>query len=151
MLFFLYLRRALEFFRGPQSKEMIDMELNEILAKRKEKLEAQSLESAARGGSSPSGSSLVSCCYTLKRLHSTSFYKPFFCLGTLYGLTQFNGIPTLVNYLTNIFQDSGSGMDPKLGPIFVGLARVATALLSSFVMLKVRKRHTFILSTVCLG
>lgn len=117
--------------------------MEEIIHKRKHKIEAQN-QSNSDGP--------TSCfMYTLKRLNSSSFYKPFACIGVLYGLTQFNGIPVLVTYLRNIFQESGSGIDPALGTIFVGLARVATALCSSLIMLKFPKRNTFVVSTFLLG
>ena len=58
------------------------------------------------------------------------------------------GISTMVIYMTNIFQDSGSTMDPLLAPVIVAGTRVLTSGLAAFVLRYASRRHLFVLSAV---
>ena len=58
-------------------------------------------------------------CSTLRTVASSSFLRPFSCAGLLYLLAQWTGISTMVFYMTNIFQQSGSTFDPLLAPVIV--------------------------------
>ena len=100
-------RRSLQWYRGAQYD--IQQELQEIIDKKREK--------------DAIGQKSRTICQTLKTLASPTFLRPFSCAGVLYLAAQWTGISTMVFYMTNIFQESGSSIDPWLAPIIVGVIR----------------------------
>jgi len=124
-------RSALQWYRGPNYD--IEEEIGEIIdsKRRKEKLGID----ARRPG-------------LLGRLLSQAFLRPLKCAGVLYLLAQWTGISTMVFYMTNIFQESGSSFDPLLAPVLVAAIRVLTAAIASLVLSFASRRHLFVLSSL---
>ena len=58
------------------------------------------------------------------RLCSRSFLKPFCCIGVLASLTNVSGFSILSNYLTEFLDESGSDIDPFVGPMAIGIIRM---------------------------
>ena len=46
--------------------------------------------------------------------------------------------------MTNVFESSGSSLDPSLAPIFVGSARLVTACFASLIYHKLEKKKLFL-------
>jgi len=84
----------------------------------------------------------------LGRLLSQAFLRPLSCAGVLYLLAQWTGISTMVFYMTNIFQESGSSFDPLLAPVLVAGIRVLTAAIASLVLSFASRRHLFVISSL---
>ena len=98
-------RKSLVRLRGPECS-YIDRELEEI---------RRSVRDASASSDSAS----------IKELFSNSVYlKPFAISMGLMFFQQFCGINGVLFYLTNIFQKTGSSMDPGLQTFLVGLAQV---------------------------
>ena len=100
---------ALQYFRNPNDD--ISEEINEIHQRKLEKLETQ-------------GTTWQS---TLEILGSKAFLKPFSCIGIIWSLNMLSGFPALTNYLISIMEESGSDLDPKLGPATIGILGLAVA------------------------
>ena len=112
-------------------------EIEEIIQSKNEKNKQETYEPKKRG--------LLSL---LRVMTSKTFLRPFSCAGVLYLMAQLTGVSTMVLYMTNIFQDSGSSIDPRLAPVIVAGIRVVTAGLAAFVLRFASRRHLFVLSTV---
>ena len=63
--------------------------------------------------------------WTLKRLFSASFFKPFLCVGLLNILSKLSGSNVITYYMITILEESGSSIDPNIGPIIAGSIGVA--------------------------
>ena len=106
---YLFFRKSLQFFRGANYD--ITAEINEIKEKHK-------INQDHRGEAK-------SWVWTFQKLKSSSFFKPFSCVGILYILAEAYGINSVLTYMVFILKDSGSGSNLiKYGPILVGSARV---------------------------
>ena len=128
-------RASLQWYRGPEYD--ITEEIEEIIQSKNEKNKQETYEPKKRG--------LLSL---LRVMASKTFLRPFSCAGVLYLMAQLTGVSTMVLYMTNIFQDSGSSIDPRLAPVIVAGIRVVTAGLAAFVLRFASRRHLFVLSTV---
>ena len=111
-------RASLQWYRGHQYD--ITEEIEEMVLARREK----------EGG----GKAQPSLCRLLTTVGSPAFLRPFSCAGLLYILAQWTGISTMVFFMTTIFQQSGSTIDPHLCPVIVAGIRVLTAGLAFFVL-----------------
>ena len=124
---------ALEYFRQGYSLDLIDTEIEEIQKKRWEKQkQGQDTDKA----------------WVLKRLMSKAFLSPFTIIVGIRTLGQGSGMTILTFYMVTVVKESGTTMDPKLAPIFVGIARVITACFSTFIIQKMRRKIVFVTS-VC--
>ena len=65
--------------------------------------------------------------WTLSRIFSSAFLKPFSVIGVLYIFNTWNGFNTIITYMITILEESGSAIDPDIGPIIVGSLRLITA------------------------
>jgi len=127
--------QSLQWYRGPTYD--ITEEINEIIDKKKEKdLEMDKTSDLSQ---------------TLRTMGSARFIRPFSCAGILYLLAQWTGISTMVFYMTNIFQESGSSIDPMLAPVIVAGIRVFMAGLASFVLSFASRRHLFVFSAMVIS
>ena len=108
-------RKSLQFFRGPNydTKE----ELREIELKHESKKNKKSSHSWE---------------FTIQRIFSLAFLKPFSCVGLLRIINTWSGSNCLLVYMISVLDESGSIVDPNVGPIFVGCSRVAFAGISNF-------------------
>ena len=61
--------------------------------------------------------------FVMGRLFSNAFFKPFSCVGVLAIVGTWTGYNSLIVYMIDIFRESGSALDPKLGAIIVGVLR----------------------------
>ena len=102
--FIINFRKSLQFFRGPEYD--ITQELNEINEKHQSKVELQAKKESWK--------------WTLKQLTSYSFLKPFSCVGVLYIARQWVGGKVFSAYMVQLLEDSGSSLNPRLGPVVVG-------------------------------
>ena len=64
---------------------------------------------------------------TFKCLISQTFLKPFSCIGVLWILIEWCGFNNVMMFMITILKESGSSIDPKLGPILVGGVRIIFA------------------------
>ena len=101
-------RKSLHFFRGRNYDT--DLELNEIQEKHLSKLQNSK-----------------SYLWILKRLCSRAFFKPFSCIGILEGLYCLTGFDVVIVYMISNLKETGSSIDPNLGPIIVGIVRFISA------------------------
>ena len=63
----------------------------------------------------------------IRRLKSRAFFKPFSIIGVLFALQEANGVNSMLVYLVQILEMSGSTVEPKLGTIVAGACRLVTA------------------------
>ena len=124
-------RRSLQWYRGGQYD--IKEEIEEMILNKREKEGEDKTER--------------SLCSLLSTLSSTTFLRPFSCAGLLYILAQWTGISTMVFFMTTIFQQSGSSLDPHLCPVIVAGTRVLTAGLAFFVLRYANRRYLFVFSS----
>ena len=103
-------KKSLQFYRGPNFD--ITEELREIELKHESKKKQNSNHSWK---------------FTLQRIFSSAFFKPFSCIGVLYIINTWSGFNCLLVYMISILDESGSNIDPNVGPIIVGSCRVAFA------------------------
>ena len=62
-----------------------------------------------------------------RRLKSRAFFKPFSIIGVLFALQEANGVNSMLIYLVQILEMSGSTVEPKFGTILAGVCRLLTA------------------------
>ena len=98
---------SLKFFRGPNYD--IAHEIDEIHQKHLSKDESQSF------------------IWIFKRMFSSAFLKPFLCNGVLRMFFALCGFDILNLFMIQILTDTGSSVDPKLGPVIVGSVRMFLA------------------------
>ena len=125
-------RQALQWYRGPDYD--ITDEIDEIVNSKMEKMKEKKQESSH------------GVCYLIKVMGTASFLRPFSCSGVMYLLAQWTGISTMVLYMSNIFQESGSSIDPFLAPVIVAGVRVFTAGLAAFVLRYASRKYLFVIS-----
>lgn len=128
-------KKSLAFFRGKD----YESELQDILFLHKRKLASNR---------NVANSSFWKSCATLK---TKSFLQPFSCVGTLYGICQFGGIPILILFMPGIFEQAGSTLDSFLASTLVMSIRVVTAGFASFVVHHVQKKYVFVFCSWCVG
>ena len=101
--------KSLQFFRLNVDQEDISKEIFEI--------QLQHLEKKASKKS-------TSWNWTLSRLCSMSFLKPFGCIGILSSLTMVSGLCVMSNYLSEFMKESGSNIEPSVGQLSIGIIRL---------------------------
>ena len=129
-------RASLQWYRGAEYD--ITEEIEEIIESKNEKERIKHERKPQKHG----------LATLLRVMGSKTFLRPFYCAGVLYLLAQLTGVSTMVLYMTNIFQESGSTIDPRLAPVIVAGIRVVTAGLAALVLRYASRRHLFVLSTV---
>ena len=65
--------------------------------------------------------------FVMGRLFSNAFFKPFSCIGVVAIVGTWTGYNSLMVYMTDIFRESASTLDPQIGVIFVGALRLPFA------------------------
>ena len=95
---------SLKFFRGLQYD--ISNEFNEMLKKHQSKPESKSIS------------------YVLQRLTSRAFLKPYMCIGVIEALFNVCGFEVTLIYMVDLLKDTGSSIDPSLGPVIMGVSRI---------------------------
>ena len=103
-------RKSLQFFRGSQYDE--SEELNEI----KKKHESKQKENTGQSWS-----------FVVRRIFSMAFLKPFLCVGILHLNSTWGGFTQIQIFMLDILERSGSTIDPKMGPIVIGVTRLIFA------------------------
>ena len=103
-----FFRKSLQFFRGPDYD--ISEEFEEIKEKRQSKVEMQGEKQSWN--------------WTFKQLMSSSFLKPYSCVGVLYILCDWSGFSAFSTYMVQILKESGLSIDPRIGPITIGSIRL---------------------------
>ena len=103
-------RKSLKFFRGGEYD--VSEELDEIQKKHE-----------SRKANMPQ----KSWKFTVQRIYSYAFFKPFSCVGVLYVIGTWTGFNSLLVYMITILEDTGSSFDPHIGPIIVGILRLLFA------------------------
>lgn len=130
-------KAALQWYRG--EKYDVTKEFREIVKKKEDDM-AQTKKSGLR--------------QKLDTIFSLGFMKCLSLTGGLFFVCQFTGITSLVVFMTSLFKESGSSLDPFLGPVIVGAVRVATACCSSLLLRAGNRLHIFCccsLALSCLG
>ena len=100
---------SLKFYRN--SSADISGEMEEIKQRKAEKL----------------AKSQNSFNFTIKRLFSKAFLKPYSCIGIIWSLKMLGGFPALTAYLISIMAESGSDLDPNLGSMIIGILAIIIA------------------------
>jgi MFS family permease len=103
-------RKSLQFFRG-QNYDITD-EFNEIQQKHVSKKCQYTKKSWS---------------FTIKRMFSPAFLKPFSCVGILYMINSWLGFSPLMTFSFEILEKAGSNIDPGIGLIIIGSIRVLFA------------------------
>ena len=65
--------------------------------------------------------------FTIKQLPSYAFIKPLFGIGIVYALNEWSGFQTLITYTFEIFEETGSIIDPGIILIITASTRVLFA------------------------
>ena len=65
--------------------------------------------------------------FTVQRIFSSAFFKPFSCVGIIYVINTWSGFNCLLVYMIEVLEKTGSNIDPNIGPIIVGSIRLAFA------------------------
>ena len=107
-IYLINFRKSLQFFRGPNYD--ITEEFEEIKEKRRSKVELQGEKQSWN--------------WTFQQLISSSFLKPYSCVGVLYILCDWSGFSAFSTYMIQILKGSGLSIDPRLGPITIGSVRL---------------------------
>merc|ERR1712025_44488 len=94
-------RVSLQWYRG--KKYDIDKEYEEIVAKKEEELAKEK----------PSVKQKIDTVFSM------TFLKCWAISGANFFLCQFTGISSLVVYMTNVFKESGTTLDPFLAPVII--------------------------------
>ena len=95
---------SLKFFRGLDYD--VSNEYNEMLKKHQSKPESKSVS------------------YVLQRLTSKAFLKPYMCIGVIEALFNVCGFEVTLIYMVDLLKDTGSSIDPSLGPVIMGICRI---------------------------
>ena len=103
-------KRSLQFFRG-KSYNITD-EYDEIQQKHDSKQSQQSKNWWK---------------FTFKKIFSSAFFKPFSCIGIVLALNEWLGFGPLMTYMFEIFEETGSSVDPGTGLVIIASIRVVTA------------------------
>lgn len=97
------------------------------------------------------GQTTSNFAHTWQTLKSQAFLKPLSCVGVLYGVCQFAGIPILIMYMPGIFEETGANMDPVLASVVVMSVRLVAAGLASFTIHHIPKKVVFVACSWCLA
>ena len=65
--------------------------------------------------------------YTIKQIFSSAFFKPFVSIGIVFALNEWSGFGPLLTYTFEIFEETGSTVDPGIGLVVIASIRVVTA------------------------
>ena len=103
-------KQSLQFFRG-KSYNITD-EYDEIHQKHESKQSQQSKNWLK---------------FTFKKIFSPAFFKPFSCIGIVLALNEWLGFGPLMTYTFEIFEETGSSVDPGIGLVIIASIRVVTA------------------------
>ena len=103
-------KQALQFFRGKNYN--ITYEYDEIQQKHESKQNHQSKNWWE---------------FTIKRIFSSAFLKPFLCIGIVFGLNECLGFGPFITYTYEIFDETGSSVEPGIGLVIIASIRVVTA------------------------
>ena len=103
--------KSLQFFRGKNYD--ITEEFDEIRLKHESKKSQQKENQSWK--------------FTVQRIFSSAFFKPFSCVGIIYVINTWSGFNCLLVYMIEILEKTGSNIDPNIGPIIVGSIRLAFA------------------------
>ena len=126
-------KKSLKFFRG--FKYDVNEELEEIHQRHLSKDKSQS------------------CLWLLSRLFSKTFFQPFLCCGVLFLIFTITGFDTIVFYMVTILKETGSSIDPKVGPMIVGSVRATLSCGGPFIIKIVPPKILFtiaqLISTCC--
>ena len=114
--------KSLQFYRASDSN--ISEELEEIKARKSKKVVKNSK-------------------WQWTKLFSMAFWKPFSCIGVIWSLNMFSGFPALTNYLIEIMEESGSDIDPNIGPLVIGILALVVAAIVPFLVQKMGPRTSF--------
>ena len=117
--------KSLKFFRQPNDE--ISEEINEI-----QQMHLEKKESMAKSWN-----------WTLSRLCSPSFLKPFSCIGVLSTLSTVNGNNVLANYITEFMEEAKSDIEPSVGPFAIGILRLTIVGIVPYFVQKMPPRPTF--------
>ena len=104
-------RKSLQFFRGKDYD--ITEEFDEIKLKHESKKSRQKANQSWK--------------FTVQRIFSSAFFKPFSCVGIIYVINTWSGFNCLLVYMIEVLEKTGSNIDPNIGPIIVGSIRLAFA------------------------
>jgi len=80
---------------------------------------------------------------TLSIIFSMNFLRAQSCSGLLLLCYQFTGIPALVMFSANIFQEANLSFDHRLAPVLIGITRVFLGILSSLAMKTGNRKYIF--------
>ena len=97
-------KESLKFFRGIDYD--ISNEYHEMMTKHQSKPESKSV------------------LYVLQRLSSKAFLKPYMCIGVIEALFNVCGFEVTLIYMVNLLKDTGSSIDPSLGPVIMGVSLI---------------------------
>ena len=103
-------KQALQFFRGENYN--ITYEYDEI----QQKYESKKIQHSKNWWK-----------FTIKKMFSSAFFKPFLCIGILYALNEWLGFGPLMTYIFEIFDETGCSVDPGIGLVIIASIRVVTA------------------------
>ena len=121
-------REALIWLRG--SHYVADEELKEIINKKKEK------------DSNHAKTSIFSV------IMSKTFFRPFLRIGTLMLLLQWGGFMVIGSYMVEIFDLSGSSIDPTLAPIIVSSIQLVLSTISAIVLRVAPRKPLFLFASL---
>ena len=65
--------------------------------------------------------------FTIKQIFSSAFFKPFLSIGVVFALNEWSGFGPLLTYTFEIFDETGSSVDPGIGLVVIASIRVVTA------------------------
>ena len=117
--------KSLKFFR--QADDDIAQEINEMQSLHFEKQETKT----------------KSWNWTLSRLCSPAFLKPFSSIGVLFIMSTMNGNNVLANYLTVFMDEAESDIDPSVGPFVIGIIRLTVVGFVPYFVQKMSPRPSF--------
>merc|ERR1719362_2597752 len=80
-------------------------------------------------------------------MFSSAFFKPFLCIGILYALNEWLGFGPLMTYIFEIFDETGSSVEPGIGLVIFASTRVVTAGMASYFIQRFQPKALFIFGT----
>lgn len=96
-----------------------------------------------------------SALHKLRGFLKPTGWKPMLILFLLFSFQQFSGIYITLFYAVTFFQEVGSGVDPYLASILVGVTRFLCSMVNTWLLRRYKRRALCIISslgmTVCMG
>ena len=124
--------KSLKFYRTKESD--ISTEIGEIQSKHQEVKDSAN----------------KSWNWTLSRIFSMAFFKPFCCIGIIPPLSMMSYGAT-TKYIVQFVEESGTDIDPMVGPMALGIMRIAISGIVPYIIQRMQPRKSYVIAHFIIG